>query len=66
MLKTMPELVAQSVFDNIHHLINIGRCNQCPLARECEYDGGNIETRYCWGIVEAAILGKDTFEQPGT
>ena len=62
MLKTMPETVSQAVFDNIQRLLY--GCEGCPLMRECEDDGDNIETRYCWMIVEAAILGHDEFEQP--
>ena len=62
MQKTMPEIMSQAVFDNIRRL-QFG-CDGCPLVRECENDNDNIETRYCWMIVEAAILGNDGFEQP--
>lgn len=57
-----PEMILKSVSDRLEHLT--WHCTGCPWIRQCEAEAGNPGSRYCWSILEAAILGKDDFKQP--
>jgi hypothetical protein len=37
------------------------KCKGCPRVSQCEDQGTKGESRYCWPLIEAAILGEPTW-----
>jgi hypothetical protein len=64
-------LLAQKVEDMNHlilHLLHIRldtltwQCSGCPQLKACDEQPNGGEIRYCWPIIEAAILGKSEWK----
>ena len=44
-------------------LDNLGwRCENCPQVEICEDQSNGGESRYCWPMIEAAIMGHSRWE----
>jgi hypothetical protein len=57
-----PEMIIKSVNESLQ---NLGwGCTGCHWIRQCEAEAGNPGSRYCWPIIEAAILCKKDFQRP--
>lgn len=61
----VPEKFAEAVKEKLDQLSWC--CAHCPKLSECEEQPAitkDFENRYCWTIIEAAILNKNDFVQP--
>jgi hypothetical protein len=56
------EMILESVNKKLEQLT--WKCTGCQWIRQCEDEGGNPGSRYCYPIIEAAILNKENFKQP--
>lgn len=54
------KIIRDSVSDALDHLS--WKCQGCPQINVCEEQDNGGELRYCWPIIEAAILGNEEWE----
>lgn len=54
------ELIRDSISKALSELS--WKCSGCPQVPICEGQSSDGEERYCWPMIEAAILGHDTWE----
>jgi len=51
-----PEIILDSIRRSLSHLS--WKCQSCPQTMICEDQANGGESRYCWPMIEAAILNK--------
>ena len=54
-MKNYTEIIRDSISNALNRLS--WRCGGCPQILICEEQANGGESRYCWPIIEAAILG---------
>jgi len=54
------KIIRDTVLDTLERLS--WKCSQCPQAKVCEEQSSGGEPRYCWPMIEAAILGFEEWE----
>ena len=59
-MPTFNEVILKVIEDRLRHLG--WKCTGCPQTSVCEDQANGGEGRYCWFMIEAAILGNETWE----
>lgn len=59
-----PEMFREAISEELRFLS--WTCTKCKHCKSCEDQSPEIEARYCWPMIEAAILGNRNWEVPNS